>query len=647
MAVTISTTVNNALSCDVLISGTMTISGAKKDDTESLTVSLYNENTGATFTAPSCVYNTTQVVTFSYANGSIVSVNLSSGVWTYQRINSEIGNEKYKYIFTFTWTDRDGVQTSVVTVETTPYITINKFAADPLDDLDTHLTGTCDLTIAKPAGVNVSLSLTANSVSMTGTAQTLTTATDKLTWTLLDDTEFVLDLGKKSFSYTRTASSINDKKSDIYNITLRVGAVNLQADAISVVGSPPDIQDFTANATYDTDSVIRGNITANNAIGSTVAVTVSCNGALFAAETQTYADNLLFVYSNGTSFSWDTKGKKWSFERLGENTTDLRSDIYTFEVTVTNRYGSKSQSVSMMTIVPKVEIGTFKAENISDDEPYITGTLEYTMPAIARNPQIKVDVVSNGISYTADALPLGSQTISFDYVDGSKFSINPSKKTFTFTRNSQDVSDNNSDIYNFDLSITINGETVSQSCIAKSLSGQRVYDYEPAYPVNVAPGSQERQNTAWPKYVMEVQRIYRKFNDNLNYYETLAAELKKQVTDMKNYMDGRFGDYAKDVAEVAKTLASMHAKVVTGVAFHGDSIPLPNGSKREDCICIVSLNRWTNTHSDNKYTYDMNISVNYDNWTLVCYTTTEGRNGTGGTYPGYANYIVIDKTTLL
>lgn len=647
MAVTISTTANNALSCDVLISGTMTISGAKKDDTESLTVSLYNENTGATFTAPSCVYNTTQVVTFSYANGSIVSVNLSSGVWTYQRINSEIGNEKYKYIFTFTWTDRDGVQTSVVTVETTPYITINKFAADPLDDLDTHLTGTCDLTIAKAAGVNVSLSLTANSVNMTGTAQTLATATDKLTWTLLDDTEFVLDLGKKSFSYTRPASSINDKKSDIYSITVKVGTVNLQANAVSVVGAPPDIQDFAANVTYDTDSTIRGTITANNAVGSTVAVTVSCNGALFAAETQNYANNMVFTYNNGTSFYWDARRKEWSFERPGDSATDLRSDIYNFEVTITNRYGSKSKSVSVMTIVPKAEISTFKAENISDDESYITGTLEYTIPAIARNPQIKVDVVSNGISYTADALPLGEQAISFDYVDGSKFAINPSKKTFTYTRNGQEVRDNKSDLYSFELSITINGETVSQSCIAKSLSGQRVYDYEPAYPVNVEPGSQERQNTAWPKYVMEVQRIYRKFNDNLNYYETLAAELKKQVNDMKNYMDNRFEDYAKNVAEVAKTLASMHAKVTTGVAFHGDSIPLPNGSKKEDCICIVSLNRWTNTHSDNKYTYDMNISVNYDNWTLVCYTTTEGRNGTGGTYPGYANYLVIDKTTLL
>ena len=118
MAVTLSSTANGALGSDVLISGTLEITGALNDGTESLAVSLYNDNTGATFTAPAHTYSNSQTVTYSYANGSTMSINLNTGAWVYQRINSEVGNDKYKYVFTFTWTDSSGTQTNVLNVET-------------------------------------------------------------------------------------------------------------------------------------------------------------------------------------------------------------------------------------------------------------------------------------------------------------------------------------------------------------------------------------------------------------------------------------------------------------------------------------------------------------------------------------------------
>ena len=145
---------------------------------------------------------------------------------------------------------------------------------------------------------------------------------------------------------------------------------------------------------------------------------------------------------------------------------------------------------------------------------------------------------------------------------------------------------------------------------------------------------------------MEIQRIYRQFNENLNYYEALANELKKQVAELKHYVDNRFTEYDKTLDAAVKKLSAIRVKAITGVAYHGDTIPVPDGSKRENCVCLVSLKEWSNTHSDNKYTYDMYIWVD-SNGVLTCYTKTSGRNGSGGTYPGWANYLVIDVTTLI
>ena len=646
MAVTLSSTANGALSNDLLISGTLKITGALNDGTESLAVSLYNDNTGATFTASAHTYSNSQTVTYSYANGSTMSVNLNTGAWVYQRINSEVGNDKYKYVFSFTWTDGSGTQTNVLNVETKENITINEFSANALDDIDETITGKCDVSIIKPAGLKVAVEVTVNSTNMSGEEKEITTATDVLTWTLLDDTVFTLDLGNKKFTCTRKADNIGDMKSDVYGIKVTIGTVNAQLGIISNVGFPPDIQDFSTGKVSDTDATIKGTFNATNMDNSTARVTVIHNGYLQSAENKDYADKMEWTYKDGTKFTLNPKDKTWTYERAQADTTDLQPDIYVFEIDISSRYGKYTATLNVTTSIPKAEVVSFVAENIGDDENLINGTLEYTMPAIVHNPTIRIDVTVNGIAYVTTALPITDQALSFEYSNGAKLVINPASHTFIYTRDNNEVGNNEPDSYAFELSIAVNGQTTTQTATSKSMAGQRVYDYEPAYPVNVAPGSVERQNTAWPKYVMEIQRIYRQFNENLNYYEALANELKKQVAELKNYVDNRFTEYDKTLDAAVKKLSAIRVKAITGVAYHGDTIPVPDGSKRENCVCLVSLKQWRQTNSDNKYTYDMYIWVD-SNWVLTCYTRTSGRNGSGGTYPGWANYLVIDVTTLV
>ena len=646
MAVTLSSTANGALGSDVLISGTLEITGALNDGTESLAVSLHNDNTGATFTAPAHTYSNSQTVTYSYANGSTMSINFNTGVWVYQRINSEVGNDKYKYVFTFTWTDSSGTQTNVLNVETKENIIINEFSANALDDLDEAITGKCDVSIIKPAGLKIAIEVTMNSINMSGEEKEITTATDVLTWTLLDDTVFTLDLGNKTFTCTRKSENIGDMKSDVYSIKLTIGSVNSQIGVVSNVGFPPDIQDFSTRKVSDTDTVIKGTFNAINMDNSTARVTVIHNGYLQSAENKDYADTMEWNYKDGTKFTLNPKDKTWTYDRAQTDTADLQPDIYVFEIDISSRYGTATATLHVTTDIPKAEIVSFVAENIGDDENLINGTLEYTMPSIVRNPTIRIDVTVNGIAYVTTALPITGQALSFEYSNGAKLVVNPANHTFTYTRDSNEVGNNEPDSYAFELSIAVNGQTTTQTATSKSMAGQRIYDYEPAYPVNVAPGSVERQNTAWPKYVMEIQRIYRQFNENMNYYEALANELKKQVAELRNYVDNRFTEYDKTLDAAIKKLSAIRVKAINGVAYHGETIPVPVGSKRENCVCLVSLKKWSNTSSDNKYTYDMYIWVD-SNWVLTCYTRTNGRNGSGGTYAGWANYLVIDVTTLI
>jgi hypothetical protein len=644
MSVTITSSANEALSSDLLFSGTLTISDALSDGTETLAVTVYNKDTGGTFTGTAQTYSKANTLTYSYANGSSVSVNLSNGNWVYQRTTDEVGNSTNTYIITFTWNDADGVKTNVLSIEVKQNVTVNKFTSNTLDDLDASITGTFDVSIVKASGIAITPTLVVNTTTMAGTSKSITSASGSYSWTFLDDSALTLDLGAKTFTYTRATSDVGNQQADSYNFSIAIGGAIAQLGVLSVVGFAPTIRSFYGRTASDTDVTITGGFSAGNTTGATISMSVTHNGMLYTGDVVTFADTMQWSYSDGTKLTIDASKNTWTYTRDTESATDLLADTYVFEVKMSSRYGNTSNNVTVVTQVPKADITSFVADNINDDANYITGSLVYTLPSIAKSPKMSVGVTVNGVAYTSTEKDITGQSLSFEFSNNSKFVMNPTAGTFTYTRSTDDIGNSEADTYVFNVTITVNGATITQSANTQSMAGQRVYDYEPAYPVNISPGSLEKQNTAWPKYTMEIQRIYRQFNDNLNYYESLAVDLKSQIADFKTYFDNMMSQFNSKLAAALAKVNSIGFKAITGVAYHGQTIPVPSGSSRSNCVCLVSLNRWTNTNSDNKYTYDMYIWVD-SNWVLTCYTVTHGRDGTGGTYPGYANYLVIDTST--
>ena len=281
MAVTITPSANSALSSEVLLSGTLLIENAKDDGTETLAVSVYNKNTGATFTGTAQVYDTSKTtLTYTYANGTNFSVNLGTGNWVYQRLSTEVGNTVYTYIITFVWADSDGNISKTLTIETRENIIVNSFAANPLDDLDETITGVCDIDIINPSNVKITPTIIVNNSSMTGVSKVLSTSEDVLEWAFVDGTSLVVNLETKTFSYTRSAGQIGDKSIDTYNIGLDVDGVLTYTNVASVVGLPPALSGAYANSTVDTDLEIHGGLAVTNGTGSSIQINITQNGIL-------------------------------------------------------------------------------------------------------------------------------------------------------------------------------------------------------------------------------------------------------------------------------------------------------------------------------------------------------------------------------
>ena len=644
MAVTITPSANSALSSELLLSGTLLIENAKDDGTETLAVSVYNKNTGATFTGTAQVYDTSKTtLTYTYANGTNFSVNLGTGNWVYQRLSTEVGNTVYTYIITFVWADSDGNVSKTLTIETRENVVVNSFVANPLDDLDETITGVCDIDIVNTNGISISANITVNNKAMAGSAQSLSTPTDTINWTFVDGTELTVNLHDKTFLYTRATNNIGDNSVDSYTIVISISAVNASLSVLSTVGFPPSIKGFSLNQAVDTDLEITGTVSITNAYNANISANVTVNGTLYKGETKTYSESISWEYSNGAKLLIENNSIRYI--RATSETKDLNTDAYIIELLISNKYGTDSVQDKIQTAIPKATIVAFAADNVSDMEKKINGVLKFEMPVIANNPTMKIDVAVNGVVYQGTNSVLSGASISYEYANGSSFVLDVANNSFVYTRASDDYTNADADVYTFDCSISVNGETISQSLTVKSLAGQRFYDYEPAYPVSIQPGSVETQRTAWGKYVEENKRLYRLLNENLNYYENIALEIKNSMNELRSWAESKFSEYDVRMQQLAIQLSQIGIKVITGVAYHGQQLPVPPGSNRGNCRYIVSLNRWTNTHSDNKYTYDMYIQVDV-NGVLTCYTVTSGRDGTGGTYPGYANYLVIDVSNI-
>ena len=612
MAVTITTTSNRALTTDLLLSGTINISGALADGSETLNVSLYSSATGANFTGTPQAYDGASTVTYNYANGTTLSVNFTTGNWVYNRLSSETTSLiPINYLFTFDFTDSSGTVSKVENVNTQKNVTITDFSANTLDDLDTQITGTCDVSIVSVAGVNIKVDIIRDSTNLIGTSQSLTSATGVYRWNYVDGSSMIIDLGTKKFTYNRKASDVGDSTVNTYVIELHIGSENLSIYSSSIVGFPPRITTFSGNSIEDTDLKITGDLAISNTATSSISVNLRHDRVSYSGVSQPYVANssLTWTYADGSSFVYDTFRNTWEYNRVPSDTTNLISDNYIFEVSVTSRYGTDSASSSVSTTVPKATIIGFSADNVMDDSKTITGVLKYNLPSLSTSPSLKIDLTVNGASYLVPSVAIGSSAITFNYSNSSKLVVDIAAQTFVYTRASGDITNASPDTYTFECTIMVNGQTTSQTMTVKTLAGVRHYDYEPAYPVLFEPGGTETENTAWPKYIEEIKRFYRLYNENMNYYEAmfqllntkldalekkvddnykeLSDRITREIADIKSLIDSKITELTNTVNDSVQVKAFQYGLGFLGWDNSSPTVPIPPGYTVKQCIFII------------------------------------------------------------
>ena len=92
---------------------------------------------------------------------------------------------------------------------------------------------------------------------------------------------------------------------------------------------------------------------------------------------------------------------------------------------------------------------------------------------------------------------------------------------------------------------------------------RRIYEYEPAYPIEMSAGSIEKQNTAWTKVILEIERIYRLINSEFAFFKDLINDLIQWITDVYTDLD--------------KRLNKLDLPIGTIVAYSGDVSYIPDG----------------------------------------------------------------------
>ena len=92
---------------------------------------------------------------------------------------------------------------------------------------------------------------------------------------------------------------------------------------------------------------------------------------------------------------------------------------------------------------------------------------------------------------------------------------------------------------------------------------RRIYEYEPAYPIEMSAGSIEKQNTAWTKVILEFERIYRLINSEFAFFKDLINDLIQWITDVYTDLD--------------KRLNKLDLPIGTIVAYSGDVSYIPDG----------------------------------------------------------------------
>ena len=244
-----------------------------------------------------------------------------------------------------------------------------------------------------------------------------------------------------------------------------------------------------------------------------------------------------------------------------------------------------------------------------EDSRTITGVLKYSLPSLSTSPSLKIDLTVNGASYLVPSVAIGRSAITFNYSNSSKLVVDIAAQTFVYTRASGDITNASPDTYTFECTIMVNGQTTSQTMTVKTLAGVRHYDYEPAYPVLFEPGGTETENTAWPKYIEEIKRFYRLYNENMNYYEAmfqllntkldalekkvddnykeLSDRITREIADIKSLIDSKITELTNTVNDSVQVKAFQYGLRFLGWDNSSPTVPIPPGYTVKQCIFII------------------------------------------------------------
>ena len=267
-----------------------------------------------------------------------------------------------------------------------------------------------------------------------------------------------------------------------------------------------------------------------------------------------------------------------------------------------------------------------------DDSKTITGVLKYNLPSLSTSPSLKIDLTVNGASYLVPSVAIGSSAITFNYSNSSKLVVDIAAQTFVYTRASGDITNASPDTYTFECTIMVNGQTTSQTMTVKTLAGVRHYDYEPAYPVLFEPGGTETENTAWPKYIEEIKRFYRLYNENMNYYEAMFQLLNTKLDALEKKVDDNYKELSDRITREIAVIKSLIDSKITeltntvndsvqvkafeyGLGFLGwdnssPTVPIPPGYTVKQCIFII-MHGGSGSYGVQDLTYSVKMGNNH------------------------------------
>lgn len=518
---------DDAFDTDLIFSGSFEARNALCDGTETLSVSVYDTETGSNFIGNAQTY-LGSALTYTFANGTILRVD--GDRWTYDRLASDVEDgEEHKYKFTFSFSGAKFL-TKVVDVIPLPNVSFNSFEFNSLDDSDAQIHGVLDINIHNFAGLTIAVDVSTDSRSLKGGEQELRNYETPFVFTYSNGAKCTVNLKEKTIVYDRPDSEVDDGITNAYVFLVSIGTKTSTATIDSVIGLPPTIDLINVNPASDTDAVITGSLLVGNSVSTTMYVDVTKNGVLYEGGGQLYVKGAKWTYEDGSTFEVNLSKGSWTYTRVLTEVGDLNADKYVFSIRVSNKHGEDVSVVGLSTAIPKATFTGFFADSFLDSDAQINGVLNFKLPDLSTNPSIVVNIVVNGATYKGTAVAITPSGIaSFSYANDSSLVVDFSANTFVYTRAIADVVDASADIYSFECIVTVNGQATAQTIVVKSFASVRNYDYQPAYPVNFYAGSTETEATAWAKYIEEIKRIYRLFNENMNYYEHLVQRLSDKI----------------------------------------------------------------------------------------------------------------------